>query len=128
MDARVSQITLVVSNQQTALEFYTRKIGFEKKTDYTPSASHRWVTVGPLGQDIEIALIEQSGNAQGANKLPIVLRVSDCRKAFTELKSRGVEFTQPQPEEVPWGIVATFSDPDGNMFSIYQAPPADKWK
>ncbi|MDG6998722.1 MAG: VOC family protein [Nitrososphaerota archaeon] len=135
MNARVTQITIVVKNQAEALEFYTKKVGFEKKTDYTPPGSYRWVTVGPKGQDLEIALF-QAGNKdtkgwashwQPGNLPPIVLRVDDCREAFAELKSRGVEFKQAKPEEYPWGISATFSDPDRNLFSINQLPSNPPW-
>ena len=135
MDTKVSQVTLVVKNQDAALEFYTQRIGFEKKTDYTPPSSYRWVTVGPKGQDLELALFQLgsrdpsgwSSRWQPASGPPIVLRVDDCRKAFDELKSRGVEFKQAQPEEYAWGVSATFSDPDGNLFSINQRHAASSW-
>jgi predicted enzyme related to lactoylglutathione lyase len=135
MDAKLIQFTLVVSNQGEALEFYTKKVGFEKKTDFTPSGGYRWVTVGPSGQDLELALF-QAGTEDAnhwsslwkpGNAPPIVLRVDDCRKTFAELKSRGVEFKQAQPEEYPWGISATFLDPDGNLFSINQFPAKTSW-
>jgi catechol 2,3-dioxygenase-like lactoylglutathione lyase family enzyme len=130
MEARIAQITLVVKNQEAALEFFTKKVGFEKKTDYTPSAGHRWVTVGPSGQDLELALFQMgTGDPNGwsnqwrpGSNPPIVVSVKDCRKAYAELKSRGVEFKQTQPEEYSWGISATFADPDGNLFSINQRP------
>ncbi|MGI0078462.1 MAG: VOC family protein [Nitrososphaerales archaeon] len=136
MKARIAQLTLVVKDQEAALEFYTKKVGFEKKTDYTPSGSYRWVTVGPKDQDLELALF-QAGTKDpngwsrewrpGGNP-PIVVNVDDCRKAFAELKSRGVEFKQAQPDEYAWGISATFSDPDGNLFSINQRPSASSWE
>jgi predicted enzyme related to lactoylglutathione lyase len=130
MNAKIMQFTLVVKNQEAALEFYTKKVGFEKKTDYTPPSSYRWVTVGPKGQDLELALFQAgtkdpkgwSSNWKPGIGPPIVLRVDDCRKAFAELKSRGVEFKQAQPEEYPWGVSATFADPDGNLFSMNQPP------
>jgi len=130
MNGRIMQFTLVVKNQEEALEFYTKKVGFEKKTDYTPPGSYRWVTVGPKGQDLELALFEAgtkdpkgwSSHWKPGAGPPIVLRVDDCRKAFAELKSRGVEFKQAQPEEYPWGVSATFSDPDVNLFSMNQPP------
>ena len=50
------------------------------------------------------------------------MRVDDCKKAFAEMKSRGVQFKQARPEELPWGVSATFSDSDGNLFSINQVP------
>lgn len=133
MDSKITQFTLVVKNQAEALEFYTKKVGFEKKTDFTPPGSYRWVTVGPRGQELELALYQDDFPDRwrmkwkpGANP-PIVMRVDDCRKAFAELKSRGVEFKQAEPEEYPWGISATFSDPDGNLFSINQLPQAKAW-
>lgn len=129
MDAKIAQFTLVVKNQAGALEFYTKKVGFEKKTDFTPPGGHRWVTVGPRGQDIELALF-QAGTADAnhwstywrpGTYPPIVMRVDDCMKTSAELKSRGVEF-RADPTEYPWGVSATFTDLDGNLFSINQLP------
>ena len=136
MKTRIAQLTLIVKNQEASLDFYTKKVGFEKKTDYTPAGSYRWVTVGPEGQDLELALFAEgtkdphgwsSGWHAGGNP-PIVINVDDCRKAFSEMKARGVEFKQSAPEEYPWGISATFSDPDGNLFSINQRPSSSSWK
>lgn len=134
MNARVSQFTLVVKDQARALEFYTKKAGFLKKTDYTPPGRDRWVTVAPEGEEVEFALFQEgtpdandwSKEWQAGKAPPIVLRVDDCRKAFAELKSRGVEFKQEEPLELPWGISATFADPDGNLFSINQLPSKTK--
>lgn len=132
MNAKITQFTIVVKNQESSLDFYTNKVGFEKKTDFTPPGRYRWVTVGPRGQDLELALFQQgtpdpngwSANWKPGIYPPVVIQVDDCRKAFDELKSKGVEFRQAQPEEYAWGIAATFSDPDGNLFSIRQPPAA----
>ena len=132
MEGRVSQVTLVVRNQDKALEFYTTQVGFEKKTDVTPPGSYRWVTVGPKGQDLELALWELDAPVDPAQKErskhwapgkapPIALRVADCRKTYEELRARGVEFLE-SPKEYPWGTAATFKDPDGNLFSLAQPP------
>jgi predicted enzyme related to lactoylglutathione lyase len=135
MDIRIAQFTLVVNNQAEALDYYTKKVGFEKKTDFTPPGSYRWVTVGPKGQDLELALWQiGSPDPNGwasewkpGSGPPIVLRVDDCRKTFAEMKSRGIEFKQAKPEELAWGVSATFSDPDGNLFSINQLPSESSW-
>jgi len=133
MDARVTQITLVVKNQTEALEFYTKKVGFEKKTDVTPPGSYRWVTVGPKGQDLELALFQEdfpdrwNMKWKPAGIPPIVMRVDDCHKVFDEMKARGVQFKTDKPEEYPWGVSATFADPDGNLFSINQLPSKSSW-
>ena len=130
VNLRVAQLTLVVNSQEAALEFYTKKVGFEKKTDFTPPGGHRWVTVGPEGQELELALFElgtpdangwSSGWKPGIAP-PVVLYVDDCHAAFAEMKSRGVPFKQDKPETHPWGTSATFSDPDGNLFSMNELP------
>lgn len=128
MEPRIRQFVLVVKDQEESLKFYTEKIGFQKKTDYTPPDSYRWVTVGPKGQDIELALWQvgspdPSGytkNWKPGHSPPITLRVEDCRQTFAEMKSRGIKFDQAEPYEQPWGINATFDDPDGNKFAINQ--------
>ena len=44
----------------------------------------------------------------------------NCQKSFEELTARGVEFTS-EPEEMPWGIQATFADLYGNCFCLIEA-------
>ena len=135
MDPKITQFTLVVKNQADALEFYTKKVGFEKKTDFTPPGGYRWVTVGPGGQDIELALFQAGSQPENpwttqwrpGNQPPIVMRVDDCVKTSSEMKSRGVNFTA-EPKEYPWGVSSTFVDPDGNLFSINQLPQKQAWK
>jgi len=126
MDARITAVSLIVKNKAEALQFYTEKVGFEKKTDYT-NGGYRYVTVGPRGQDLELAFWQEgspdptgsSGQLKSGAFPPIVMRVEDVRKTFDELKTRGVKFSQ-EPQEFPWGVSATFEDPDGNRFSINQ--------
>ena len=130
MDTKIAQFTFFFFNDSESIEFYTKKVGFEKKTDVTPPGSYRWVTVGPKGQDLELALWQVgspdpngwSSEWRPGRSPPIVMRVEDCRKTFAEMKSRGVPFKQAEPDEQPWGFSETFSDPDGNLFSINQLP------
>ncbi len=132
MDAKITQIALVVANQTRALEFFTEKAGFEKKTDVSLPGGNRWVSVGPQGQDLDMALWEigsvvdpsqkvMAKNWSPAKAPPIVLLVPDCRKAHQELTMRGAEFLQA-PVDHPWGTTTTFMDPDGNLFSMNQPP------
>jgi len=135
MNGRITLVTLVVTNQSRSLEFFTEKVGFEKKTDITPTGGSRWVTVAPKGQDLELSLW-QVGSAvdpsqkelatswSPARSPPIVLVVSDCRREHQEMSARGVEFLT-EPFDHPWGTSATFKDPDGNLFSLNQ--PRGSW-
>jgi catechol 2,3-dioxygenase-like lactoylglutathione lyase family enzyme len=134
LDGKLTVITLVVTNQARALEFFTEKVGFEKKTDVHPPGGSRWVSVALKGQELEVALWEVGSATDPSQKEwsknwapgkspPLVLFVTDCRGAHQELSARGVEFVLT-PEEHPWGTVATFKDPDGNLFSMNQPPGA----
>lgn len=132
LEGKVWQITLVVRDQAAALKFYTEQVGMEKMTDFTPPGRNRWVTVAPKGSELEMALFQMGSAVDPKQKEwsqhwapgkapPIVLRVTDCRKTYRELSSRGVKFPQA-PEDYPWGVAATFVDPDGNLFSIAEPP------
>ena len=125
---RIESVSLIVKDKAQALEFYTEKVGFEKKIDAT-NYGYRWVTVGPKEQDLQLELWQvgspdpagRSKNWRPGNTPPMVLLVDDCYRMFAELKAKGVEFTR-ELEEYPQGVSATFSDPDGNLFTIRGRP------
>ena len=134
MEPRLTQFILIVKDQDDALEFYTKKLGFEKTTDSAPPGGYRWVTVGPKGQDLELALF-QAGSQDASpwardwkpgNNPPIVMRVDGCAKFSAEPKPKGVRF-DAEPKEYPWGVSATSTDPDGDYFSINQPPKEQAW-
>ncbi len=135
MQGKFAQFTLVVKDRESALAFYTEKVGFEKKTDVSTPGGYRWVTVGLPGEALELALYQLGSGADPSQRAwekdwspgrspPVVIRVNDCRMTYEELRARGVRFVQP-PAEYPWGVAATFTDPDGNLFSLHQ-PPVDR--
>ena len=118
----IKKLTLFVyvKDQDKALDFYGKGLGFEKLADYTPPGNPRWLTVAPKVQNIEMTLYPPQPEAR---TVTWTLETDDCRKDFGELKSRGIRFEEAEPKESPWGIAATFSDPDGNKFSLYQPNP-----
>ena len=125
---KIESTPLIVNDKAEALRFFTEKLGIEKKVDVTDHG-YRWLTVGPKGQDMQLELwqvgsygpTEPSKSWKPGNAPPIVLLVDDCYKAFAELKAKGVQFTR-ELEEYPQGVSATFSDPDGNRFTIRGLP------
>ena len=118
MIQKMSHVTLFVTNQDDAKDFYTNKLGFEVRTDYTMEGGFRWLTVGPKTQpDLEIVLMEPKPGpildeeAAAAVRLLLkkgvlgsgVFQVDDCRKTYEELKQKGVQFTAA-PEDRFYGI------------------------
>jgi catechol 2,3-dioxygenase-like lactoylglutathione lyase family enzyme len=133
---RIANAQMWVNDQDEALAFYTEKLGMEVRSDVTVAemGNFRWLTVGPAGQpDVGITLMAIPGEpvmdrATAAQVKGLVakgfagtifLTTDDCRASYEELKSRGVEFTEP-PEEWPYGIDASFRDPSGNSFRLTQ--------
>jgi uncharacterized glyoxalase superfamily protein PhnB len=133
---KFSTAQMWVHDQDEALEFYTRKLGMEVRSDVTvpEMGNFRWLTVGPVGQpDIAIVLMAIPGppvmDEQTAEEVrslmakgfagTLFLTTEDCQASYEELRARGVEFTEP-PEERPYGIDSGFRDPSGNSFRLTQ--------
>jgi uncharacterized glyoxalase superfamily protein PhnB len=133
---KLANAQLWVHDQEEALAFYTRKLGFEIRADVTMAelGDFRWLTVSPPGQpDVSIVLmavpgppVMDAGTAEQVRTLmakgfagTIFLTTDDCYAAYEELKGRGVEFVEP-PEERPYGIDCGFRDPSGNHLRLGQ--------
>jgi catechol 2,3-dioxygenase-like lactoylglutathione lyase family enzyme len=137
MIQKLSHVTLFVSNQDEAKDFYVNKLGFEVRTDHTMDNGFRWLTVGARQQpDVEIVLMEpQPGqllDEEAAQAVRMLLKkgvlgggvfqVDDCRKTYEELKQKGVQFAGA-PEERFYGVEAIMKDGVGNWFSMTQPKP-----
>lgn len=130
MITRLSHITIMVRDQDEALAWYTEKLGFEKRVDTVFGSGFRWLTVAAKGQaHPQVVLQKPSPELHGERAKQMMalvgqgtmwaLETDDCRKDFQELSSRGVRFTSP-PEEMPWGIMAVFTDLYGNPFTLLE--------
>ena len=121
---KVVYVTQFITDQDQALDFYTRVLGFEKRADNpTPDGGPRFLTVGVRGEDFQLVLWPGTPGvgqaAQGRIPAACTIETSDCRKAFEELQSRGVRF-ETDVLEYPWGQIAVFVDPDGNRLQLRQ--------
>jgi predicted enzyme related to lactoylglutathione lyase len=118
---KVFYTSVLVSDQDKALDFYTNVLGLEQRVENPTPDGPRFLTVGVKGDDFQLVLWPgtpgQAQPVQGRIPASITIETEDCRKAFEELKSRGVEF-ETDVLEFPWGYVALFEDPDGNRLQI----------
>ena len=125
---RIYITNVFVDDQVKALDFYTRKLGFEKKNDI-PIGEYRWLTVTAPDQPggVELLLEPSAHSAVPPYKqalkndgIPCAsFEVDDIEGEFSRLKSLDVEFTQ---EPTPAGniIMAVFDDTCGNLIQIIQ--------
>ena len=113
--------SVLVSDQDKALDFYTNVLGFEQRADIPTPDGPRFLTVAVEGQDFELVLWPGTpGQAQPVDgRIPATYTIAtgDCRKACEALKSRGVKF-DTGVLEYPWGYIAGFQDPDGNRLQL----------
>ena len=117
-------VTLLVSDQDKALDFYTNVVGFEKRSDYATPVGPRFLTVGVKGQEFELVLWPGTPGKAEFGSAAYTIEVDSCQAAFETLKSRGVTFEPPKVLEFPWGSVAKFHDPDGNLLQVRQGRAA----
>jgi predicted enzyme related to lactoylglutathione lyase len=115
---KVVYVAVLVSDQDKALDFYTNVIGLEKRIDSPTPVGPRFLTVGVEGQDFELVLWPGTPARGEAGSAVYTIEVEDCRMAFETLKSRGAKFDPPEILEFPWGCVARFQDPDGNLLQV----------
>lgn len=127
MISHIHNTSIIVSDQQTALDFYVGTLGWEKRIDHAMGDGYRFITVAPVGGTTELALNTEQmmGNPAGTGianspgmdgQTGITLAVENFDETYRTLVERGVRFTR-EPEITPWGDKATWlSDPDGNTF------------
>jgi len=116
----VKVISVPVSDQERAKQFYVRKLGFELTRDDDSVPGIRWVQVTPKGGSASLTLVTWFETMPAGSLQGLVLGSEDLERDCEELEANGVEFEQPLQEQ-PWGTEAVISDPDGNRLVLQQA-------
>ncbi len=132
MELKLSHCFAYVLDQDEALAFYTRVLGFEKRSD-AQMEHMRWLTVGPREQpEIEIDLMAVGPPLPPEDHEPlrqlvakgsmgaIIFTTDDCRGWFERVVAAGAEVMQ-EPMEQSYGVIdCAFRDPSGNHIRISQ--------
>lgn len=107
-----------VRDQDHALDFYTKQLGFAVLTDQPFNDKQRWIELRIPGADSGLVLFTPDGHENRIGGFQsISFWTKDVHKTYDELVSRGVEFDGP-PTVADWGTSAIFRDPDGNQFVL----------
>ncbi len=122
--------SIMVDDQEKALQFYAGVVGFQKKTDIS-MGQYRWLTVtAPEGADgVELVLEPMAcPPAQVFQKalydagIPAtIFASSDIQAEYARLKSLGVTF-RGEPKNMGPVLGATFEDTCGNLIRLMQPP------
>jgi catechol 2,3-dioxygenase-like lactoylglutathione lyase family enzyme len=109
-------VSIYVTDQDRALDFYTTKLGFSIITDQPFGPDARWIELRIPGAETGLVIFKpMSPDMTIGGFRSISFEVDDTQKTYEELKAKGVEFVQA-PKKESWGTSALFKDPDGNTF------------
>jgi predicted enzyme related to lactoylglutathione lyase len=118
MITHVKFVSIPTSDQDRALNFWTSQVGFTLMTDQPFSETQRWIELSIGDSDTRFVLFTPDGQEERIGSFfNGALACDDVEATHRQLTQRGVEFDSP-PQNQPWGIFATFRDPDGNRFVL----------
>jgi len=123
---RLSLLGVYVKNQDAAIEFYTKKLGFILAED-VPFGPQRWVTLRLPDDEvvsISLSLAETDEDRalvgkQGGSQPFFGIVTDDCVREYRRMKDSGVKF-HGEPQVQPYGTGVTLEDLYGNKIYVNQ--------
>lgn len=123
---RIKWTTVYVDDQNKALDFYTTRLGFQKKADFS-QGNYRWLTVtSPEDPDGTELILESNANPAGKayqeavraqNRPAAQFLVDDVQAEYDRLSAMGVKFTMPVTS-VTGSVIAILDDSCGNLIQL----------
>ena len=139
MDLKLEIVVIPVADTDRAKEFYER-IGFRLDADFATDKGLRVVQVTPPGSEASVIFGDNLTTAEPGSAQGLHLITPDIVEARNTLIERGVAVSElwhdadgifhwageanrvpgPHPATDSYGTYASFSDPDGNSWTIQQ--------
>lgn len=124
---KIAHITLLVSDYDEAIRFYTDKLNFVLIEDTPLSPTKRWVRVAPTQEETCCLLLAKADGPlqqarvgdQSGGRVFLFLYTDDFGRDYTQMQANGVIFVR-EPSHQPYGTVAVFSDLYGNLWDLIQ--------
>jgi catechol 2,3-dioxygenase-like lactoylglutathione lyase family enzyme len=120
MDMKLELVAVPVTDVDRAKAFYTDQVGFIADHDHRVNENLRFVQLTPPGSACSIVLGTGITTMPPGSQQGLQMVVSDAAAARQQLVEHGVAASEV--DEQPWGLFVTFSDPDGNTWSLQQLP------
>jgi catechol 2,3-dioxygenase-like lactoylglutathione lyase family enzyme len=131
MKQHLELVTLVVTDYDEAIAFYTKTLGFDLIEDTVlPDEGKRWVVVSPpdargaklllaraVGSHQESRVGDQTGGRVG-----FFLYTDDFWRDYRKYQENGVVFVR-EPKVASYGTVAVFRDLYGNLWDLLEPRP-----
>jgi catechol 2,3-dioxygenase-like lactoylglutathione lyase family enzyme len=125
MQQHIALTTMVVTDYDEAIDFYTKKLDFLLIEDIVMSATKRWVVVRPKGSAQGGLLLAKAdgeeqqkcvGNQTGG-RVGFFLYTDDFDRDYAIYQKNGVIFVRSAVTE-SYGKVAVFKDLYGNLWDL----------
>lgn len=116
---RIEVLSLPVTDQDRAKDFYVGALGFELVADNQMGPAQRWVQVRPRDGQTSITLVTWFDTMPPGSLKGLVIQTDDLAGDVKALAARGLEISEIQ--SAPWGRFVTFDDPDGNGLILQSA-------
>ena len=110
-----------VTEVDRAKASYVEQVGFHADHDHQVHDSLRFVQLTPPGSACSIVLGTGITEMLPGSQRGVQIVVQDADAARRELIARGVDASEVDVQ--PWASFVTFSDPDGNTWTLQQLPP-----
>lgn len=112
----IRAVSIPVSDQDRALEFYVGALGFDKLRDVPTPGGGRWIELSP-GGGTAVVTLEASEIQTARGDIFIRFYTPDAEAAHSTLQAAGVEVDDilRWPGTPP---MFAFRDPDGNALSL----------
>jgi catechol 2,3-dioxygenase-like lactoylglutathione lyase family enzyme len=119
--SQVGTVIVPVSDQDRAIEFYTGKLGFEKRADIPMGEQMRWVEVAPPGASTTIAIVPPREGEPIGVETRVAFATDDVDAAHASLLSQDVDAdAEVTRMGGPVPPMFFFRDEDGNRSLIVQ--------
>ena len=116
----IEVIFVPVTDVDRAKDFYVNKLGFTADHDHKVTEGLRFVQLTPEGSGCSIAIGEGITEMEPGTMQGIMMVVDDVRAVKQSLEEKDVEMSDI--DEQQWGIFSSFSDPDGNSWTLQELP------
>ena len=118
-NVQIESVSVPVSDQDQAKEFYVDTLGFELLMDNSCREGMRWIEVAPERSASSLMLVTWSDSLLPSMYRVIVVATDDILAFHEDLVAKGVSFELPPTESLN-GTQAMFRDPDGNALVLWE--------
>ena len=121
----IRKITLYVHDPEAAPRFWTEQCHFVKRADHRMGPV-RWLEVAPSDASptsfvlYDKALMQQQNATVCVGHPSVILSTDNAERTYEQMKADDVAVGSLQ--QMPYGTMFTFQDPEGNSYLVRQEP------